>query len=165
MIFFLLCSSSLFHLFLPVSTPRSCFCQCPSPHNESHPSPPSTGDLLIPAGKSGPVFYEVIAFTSGSWCTPYPVCSLQEWNSCGETPLAFRAIFSRGSSSHCQNPQAGEPDMGFITSTAVEEPLWCNPFLVCGLPTSNVGSLGGSVVKKKKKSTCSAGDLGLIPRS
>ena len=168
MIFFLFCSSSLFHLFLPVSTPQSCFCQCPSPHNEPHPSPPSTGDLLIPADKSGPVSYEVIAFTSGSRCTPDPVCSLQEWNSCSETPLAFRGIFSGDSSSHCQTPQAGEPDVGFRTFTAVGESLWYNYFLVCGLPTRHVGSLGGSVVKKKKKkkkSACSAGDMGLIPRS
>ena len=48
-------------------------------------------------------------------------------------------------------PQAGEPDVGFRTFTAVGEPLWYNHFLVCGLPTRHVGSLGGSVVKKKKK--------------
>ena len=48
-------------------------------------------------------------------------------------------------------PQAGEPDVGFRTFTAVGEPLWNNHFLVCGLPTRHVGSLGGSVVKKKKK--------------
>ena len=47
-------------------------------------------------------------------------------------------------------PQAGEPDVGFRTFTAVGEPLWYNHFLVCGLPTRHVGSLGGSVVKKKK---------------
>ena len=149
MIFFLFFSSSPFHLFLPVSTPQSGFCQCPSPHNEPHPSPPSTGDLPIPAGKSGPIFFEVIAFTSVSWCTPDPVCSLQEWNSCGETPLALQSHILWGLLLPLPDPQAGEPDMGFRTFTAVGEPLWYNHFLVCGVPTRHMGSPGYSVVKKK----------------
>ena len=48
---------------------------------QSHP-PTSAGDPPTLAGESGSVSYGVTAPSSGSRCTPYFVCALQEWSLC-----------------------------------------------------------------------------------
>ena len=98
----------------PVSTPQKCCCQCLCPCSEPQPPPTFTGDPLIPAGRSGPGSYEVTAFSlvpgvHETLCTPgveflFPSVL---WNSCNQTPLAFKARFSGGSSFCCQTPRLG----------------------------------------------------------
>ena len=99
---------------MPVSTPQNYHCQCLCPQREPQLPPTSAGDPPVLAGRSGPVSYEVTTFFPGSWYTQDLVCTLQEllfppvlWNSCDQTPLAFKARFSVGSSSHCQTPRLG----------------------------------------------------------
>ena len=63
------------------------------------------------------------------------------WNSCNQTPMAFKGRFSGGSSSHCPTPRLGSLTWGLRTFTSVEELLWYNYFAVCGSPTRWVWNL------------------------
>ena len=75
----------------------------------------STGVASKPARRSDPGSYKVIAFSPGSWSIQnlvYPprvefLFPPVLWNSCDQTPLAFKGRFSGTSSSHCQTPGLG----------------------------------------------------------
>ena len=109
--------------------------ECPCPHSEPQPprSPTFAGDPPTLTGKSDPVTYEVTAFFPGLWCTPDPVCNLQERSfcfpqSCGNPavkPLAFIARLSGVSSLYCHTPRLGSPTWGSELSL-----LWEN---FCGI--------------------------------
>ena len=102
-----------------MSTHQSCCCQCPCPRSEPQLPLASTGDPPILAAKSGSFSYEVTVFSlgpgahkilcapskSGVSVSPSPVEFL--WSSCDQTPLAFKARFSAGSSSLCHTPRLG----------------------------------------------------------
>ena len=93
----------------PMNTPRTTVASVLVPA-VSHSCPPtSAGHPPILAGNSGPVFYGATAFIPfilvhmrTCVCPPrvqflyLPVL----WNSCSQTTLAFKAIFSGGYSSH-----------------------------------------------------------------
>ena len=116
--------------------------QCPCPQSEPLMSPTSTRDPPILAGRSGS-FEVTIFFPWFLVCTRPCVCPPRVeflfppvlWNSCSQSPLAFKARFSGGFSSSCQTRQTVEPDMGVRTFIPVGELLWYSYFSVCGLPT------------------------------
>lgn len=76
-------------------------------------------------------------------------CAFQEWSLFPLRPVGFlqlsptclKAQCSGGSSSWCQMPQPGEPDVGFRTFTPVGEPLHCNSSPVRGSLKSVVWDL------------------------
>ena len=117
-----------------MSTHQNCHHQCLCPHSELQPSPASAGDPPIPAGRSAPGSYEAIAFFP--WVLMNMRCCV--WLPRGEflsfppspveflqTPLAFKARFSGGSSSHCQTPRVASLTWGSELSL-----LWEN---FCGI--------------------------------
>ena len=111
-------------------------------------NPCSPGDLLRLAGRSGQGFCGVGALpwvpvrVKTCVCAPSvePVFLPVLWSSCTDTPLACKARFC-GDSSWCQTPQGGELDVGLRTLTPMREPLGCNYFPSCELPTQEVGIL------------------------
>ena len=76
----------------------------------SHRHPAFAGDSPIWAGRSGLGSYEVTAFPLG-WCMCPPRVEFLFppvlWNSCDQTPLAFKGRFCGTSSSCCQTPGLG----------------------------------------------------------
>ena len=112
-------------------------------------APASAGDPPILAGKSGPVSYEVTAFSPGSWCTWDPVCAPKSGVSVSPSPMEFLQSNPAGLQSQIlwglllplPDPQAGEPDMGLRAFTPVGELLWYNYLPVCGSPTQHVWDL------------------------
>ena len=65
------------------------FCPC----SEPYPSPTSARDTLIPAGRSGPGFYEItVCFLPWSWYTGDVVCVLREWSFCSLQYCEFPVI-------------------------------------------------------------------------
>ena len=111
-------------------------------------NPCSPGDLLRPAGRSGQGFFGVGALL---WvpvhvkicvCAPRvePVFLPVLWSSCTDTSLAFKGR-CYGDSFWCQTPQGGELDVGLRTLTPMREPLGCNYFPACELPTQEEGIL------------------------
>ena len=79
----------------------------------------------------------------GSWCTQGFVCALQEYDapvcfpqSCGSSIIKFHwhsKSNSRGFSVPLVDPQVGISAVGPRTFTAVQELLWYNCSLFCGL--------------------------------
>ena len=112
--------------------------QCPCPYSEPQlpPPPASAGDPPILAGKSGPVYYEVTAFFPWVLVHTRPCVRPPRmeflfppvlWNPCDQNPLAFKARFSGGSSSHCQTPRLGSLTQGSELSLLWEN--FCFQFL------------------------------------
>ena len=123
--------------------------QCPCPHSEPQAALASSGYPPRLTGRSGPGSYGVTALP---WvpvhmkpCVHPPrvesVFPPVLWSSCTQAPLAFKAKCSGGSSSQCQTPRLGEPDVGFRTLTPVGEPLQYNYFPVCMSSTWHVWDL------------------------
>ena len=105
------------------------------------------GDTPILAGKSGPVSYEVITFFLGSWCTQdslkppwveflYPSVM---WNSCSQSPLAFKTRYSGGSSSQCHNSILGSLTWGWELSLLWENFCIITIFYFVGHPPDMYG--------------------------
>ena len=111
----------------PIDSFPNCCCQCLCPCSEpQRPLPLQEtlqyqqlglarcfmGSLLFPLGPS-----------TDESCEHPPIAEFLFpsvlWKSRDQTPLAFKAIFSGDFSSHCQNPQAGKPDMGLRNFAAV----------------------------------------------
>ena len=131
----------------PVSSQYLCH-QCPCPHSEPQLPSASPGDPQRPAGRSGPGFYEVTAFSLGpgireTLCAPTRsgVCFSQ---SCG-VPVIKSHWPSKPNALEAPppmpDPQTVEPDVGLRTLTPVGELLQYNCFPVCGSPTQWVWDL------------------------
>ena len=105
---------------MPMSTPQNYCHQCLCPCIEPQQPPTSAGDPAIPAGRSGPGSYEVTGFFPWVVHTRPCVPPLRVeflfppvlWSSCNQTPLAFTARFSQGSSSRCQTLSLGSLTWG-----------------------------------------------------
>lgn len=114
-----------------------------------HSCTPSPRDPPRAPRRSGPGSYKMTAFAQGPGASE-TWCRFQEWSlsfpsvlwgSCNSAPLVLKAQCSGGSSSWCQTPPAGEPDVGFRTFTPVGEPLHCNSSPVRGSLKSVVWDL------------------------
>ena len=122
--------------------------QCLFPHSEPQPLPASTGDPPVPGGRSGPGSHEVTAFFP--WvlvhlkpcvCPPrveflFPAVL---WNSCGQTPLAFKARFSGNSFSCFQTPRLGSLTCGSELSLLWENFCDIIIFQFVGCPPGGYG--------------------------
>ena len=116
--------------------------------SHSHP-PDSAGDPLTLAGRSGSVSYGVTA--PSPWVLMHTllcVCPLiveslflPVLSNSNQIPLAFKVWFSGNSSSCCQTPQVGKPDVGLRTFTPVGGCLWYNCSPVCESPTQQLWDL------------------------
>ena len=127
--------------FVPRGSSRDCCCWCPHPHSERLPTHASAGDPLALAGRSGSVSWGVPApfpwvpvHTRFCVCppgvdtlSPNPVKVLQS------SPAAPSRSGSLGIPSLFAGPQAGKPDVGLSTLTALGG-LWYHCALACGLP-------------------------------
>ena len=113
-------------------------------------TPASAGDPPTLAGRSGSVCCGVTA--PSSWvlmCTLLCVCPPRVESlfppvllkSCNQILLAFHVWFSGNSSSHCQIPQIGKPDVVLRTFTPVGGLLWYNCSPVCEWPTQRLWDL------------------------
>ena len=107
----------------------------------------SLGDSPRPAGKSGPGSYQITAFALSPracdiLCTPF-----KNEVSVSPSPVGLLILSPAGLKSQMfwelifpvQGPQAGEPDVGLRTLTAVGEPLQCNYPPVVGHPPGGKG--------------------------
>ena len=112
----------------------------PQPRGEPLPVHASTGDPPTLAGSFGSVSCGVTApllwvLLRARFCLCPPrlesVFPPVLWKSYNQIPLAFKARFPG-------DPQAGKPDMGFRTYTAMGELLWYYFSPICGSPTDGV---------------------------
>ena len=132
----------------PMNTPQNYHHPCLSPCSEPQPLPASTGDPLIPAGRPGPGSCEVSVFSRGPGVHETCVCPPRVvflfppvlWNSCKQTLLPSKPDALEAPSPKA-TPPGWEPEVGLRTFTPMGEPLLCNYFPVCGLPTWRVWDL------------------------
>lgn len=137
---------------VPMKTPQNYHFQCPCPCNELQPSPPPPRQTLQYWQVSlAQLIMRSLLF---SWvlvrmrpCACLPIVEflfpLVLWNSCYQTPLALKAIFSKDDSSPLPNSQAGKPDTELRTFNPIEL-LWYNYFSAYGSPTQHVWDLVSS---------------------
>ena len=99
-----------------MSTLQNYRCQFLCPCSEPQLPPASARHPPILAGRSGPVSHKTTAFFPESWLHTRPCVYPPRvkflfppvlWNSCDQTPLAFKTGFSGGSSSQFQIPRLG----------------------------------------------------------
>ena len=127
---------------MPLSTPQNYSCQCLWLSSEPQPSPTSTGDAPIPAGRSGPGSHEAIAFFpwvlvhTGTVELLFPPVI---WGSWDQTPWAFKARFSGGSSFCCQAPRLGSLMWGSELSLLWENLCDIIIFQFVGCPPGRYG--------------------------
>ena len=103
-----------------------------------------------------------LLLSPGSQCTRDFVCARQEWGlsisqSCGSPAIKSRwpsRSDSLGISVTLPDPQAGKPDVGLRTFTAVGELLWYYFCTVCGSPTWRVWDLIFIVIAPLLPSYC-----------
>ena len=95
--------------------PISCH-QCPHAQREPQLAPASIGDLLRPAGRSGPRSYEVTAFALCPSVQRTPVCALQDWGLYFPLSCVFPAIkpcwLPKPNSLGAPLPYSGPPGRG-----------------------------------------------------
>ena len=128
--------NSCWLIFLEPLSPKSC------PQNKPQPPLISLDTLQDLQVGLAQILMASLLYP-GAQCIGHPVSALQEWNlfspvlksSYTHTLLSFNSKCSEGSSSQCQTPLAGEPDMGFRTLTPMGEPMWYSYFSVFESPT------------------------------
>ena len=136
-----------------MSTPQNCCHQYPCPHSEPQLPPASTGELPIPAGKSGPVSYEIIrdlireVFFTWVLVHTRPCVHPPRMEFVSPSPMEFlrsnpadlQSQILWGLLLPLPDPHAGEPDMGLRTFTPVGELLWYNYFQFVSHPPGVYG--------------------------
>ena len=144
------------------STSQNFCCQCPCPHGETQPSPPSAGDPPTLAGRSCSVSYGSLLLplcpdVHTTWCvpsksgvsvSPSPVEFLQL------NPASLQSLILQEFLLLFPDLQVGNPCVGLRTFTPVGGLLWykCSP--ICESPTQQLWDLIFFVITPLLPSHC-----------